>query len=142
MVLARPRKKEYEKEVEAFLDYHIARAKPWTEDTYSNNSLHITAIVYFEYRHGEISTLKKNEGKGKATRFASTTLRSKFVILKQFFKHTGRGALEYDCSIIESNLSKWDKNQVKQAKDFSLEELGKFNTNFYSFFSAFIYSII
>ena len=59
MVLARPRKKEYEKEVEAFLDYHIARAKPWTEDTYSNNSLHITAIVYFEYRHGEISILKK-----------------------------------------------------------------------------------
>jgi hypothetical protein len=100
--------KQYVKQVEMFLDY------PET-----NASMHESLNEYFDHMHEQVSILKKDEGKNKP-RFASTTMRSIFAMLKKFFLHTGRAAIWK-----QSILSKWDKHHVvKQAMYFTQEDLG------------------
>jgi len=114
---------KYLEQAKLFLHYHIGQTCSSTEDKTSRESMHASVISYFDYLH-DLKSEKK--GKEHEARFAPTTLRSTFAMLKRFFLHTGRGQLEVDVPIIESNLSKWDKKHtVKQAKTFSKAQMGK-----------------
>jgi len=100
--------KQYVKQVEMFLDY------PET-----NASMHESLNEYFDHMHEQVSILKKDEGKNKP-RFASTTMRSIFAMLKKFFLHTGRGNLETEYFIKMGQTSCCLTSNVFYARGFRL----------------------
>jgi hypothetical protein len=78
----------------------------WKSKFGEGTSLEANLITYFDYKNSEIN----EEG---VRRFSASTMCTWFSIFVTFWKHTSRGNLKLLCPIIEDNLKKWGKTQVR-----------------------------
>eukprot|EP01031_Cornospumella_fuschlensis_P028042 gene28042-33861_t len=109
-------RKQYEKQVQSFISFHISYAleHPECSDLTEN------AVRYFDYLRSKV------DGKGDPL-YAPTTMRSFLSMLTKFWQMTGKGDLKTMAPLIENNLDKWDKiYKPVKAKVFTKEQIGYF----------------
>ena len=97
----------YGKTVNEFLRYHELKLTSYPDDLTSMEDKMIDSMTTLWIEQHDAG-------------YAPTTLRSKYSALKKFWLHTGRGDLGKQATLLEANLSKWDKNHtIKQSKIFT-----------------------